>query len=85
LETSQWVNEGLDDLGPAMLSITGDEDQLRMHCLLAYVHVKPAKSGASLTWEGAWEYDPISGTGGVKLVVSSTSASDKEVLEPMGV
>jgi len=24
-ETSQWVNEGLDDLGPAMLSITGNE------------------------------------------------------------
>lgn len=67
LETSQWVNEGLDDLGPAMLSITGDEDRLRMHCLLAYVHVKPTKSGASFTWEGAWEYDPISGTGSVKL------------------
>src|ERR1700736_2069534 len=57
LETSQWVNEGLDDLGPAMLSITGDKDRLRMHCLLAYVHGKPTKSGASFTWE----YDPISG------------------------
>src|SRR5439155_10938927 len=23
IETSQWVNDGLDDLGPAMISITG--------------------------------------------------------------
>jgi hypothetical protein len=66
LETSQWVNEGLDDLGPAMLSITGDGDRLRMHCLLAYVNVKPTRSGASFTWEGAWEYDQLSGTGSRK-------------------
>jgi hypothetical protein len=25
-ETSQWVNDGLDDLGPAMISITGHAD-----------------------------------------------------------
>jgi hypothetical protein len=67
LETSQWVNEGLDDLGPAMLSITGYGDRLRMHCLLAYVNIKPTRSGASFTWEGAWEYDQLSGTGSVKL------------------
>jgi hypothetical protein len=67
IETSQWVNDGLDDLGPAMLSITGYADRLRMHCLIAYVNVTPRKTGASFTWEGAWEYDPMSGTGSVKL------------------
>jgi hypothetical protein len=58
---------GLDDLGPALISITGHGDRLRMHCQLAYVNVRPAKNGAALTWEGAWEYDPVSGTGSVKL------------------
>jgi hypothetical protein len=38
-----------------------------MQSLLAYVNVRPTKSGASFTWEGAWEYDPMSGTGSVKL------------------
>lgn len=66
-ETSQWVTEGLDDLGPAMISITGRADRLRMHCLLAHVNVTPTKAGASFTWEGAWEYDQVSGTGSVKL------------------
>ena len=66
-ETSQWVDDHLDDLGPALLSITGDADRLRMHCLLAYVNVKPTKAGASLTWSGAWEFDQMSGTGSVKL------------------
>jgi len=66
-ETSQWVNDGLDDLGPAMISITGYADRLRMHCLLADVNVRPTKIGASFTWGGAWEYDQMSGTGSVKL------------------
>jgi hypothetical protein len=66
-ETSQWVDDGLDVLGPALLSITGEADRLRMHCLLAYVSFRPTKSGASFTWEGAWEYDPLRGTGSVKL------------------
>ena len=67
IDTSQWVNDGLDDLGPAVISITGYADRLRMHCLLAYVNVKPTKAGASFTWEGAWEYDQMSGTGSVRL------------------
>jgi hypothetical protein len=67
IETSQWVNDGLDDLGPALISITGDGDRLRMHCLLAYVNVKPTKTGASFTWKGAWEYTQMSGTGSVRL------------------
>jgi hypothetical protein len=61
------VRDGLDDLGPALISITGFGDRLRMHCLLAYVNVKATKTGASFTWEGAWEYDPMSGTGSVRL------------------
>lgn len=66
-ETSTWANDGLDDLGTAMISITGGADRLRMHCLLAYVNVTPTKTGASFTWEGAWEYDEMTGTGSVKL------------------
>jgi hypothetical protein len=67
VETSQWVNDGLDDLGLALISITGYGDRLRMHSLLAYVNTKPTKTGASFTWEGAWEYDPMSGTGSLKI------------------
>ena len=45
VETSQWANDRLDDLGPALISITGHGDRLRMLCLLAYVNVKPTKAG----------------------------------------
>jgi hypothetical protein len=67
IETSQWVDDGLDVLGPALISLTGHGDRLRMHCLLAYVNCKPAKRGVSFTWEGAWEWDQVSGTGHVTL------------------
>lgn len=66
-ETSQWVSDHLDGLGPAMISITGRGDRLRMLYLLAHVTVTPTKAGASFTWTGAWEYDPMSGTGHVRL------------------
>ena len=66
-ETSQWVNDDLDLLGPAMISLKGHADRLRMHCLLAYVQGKPNRRSVSFTWEGAWEFDPISGTGRVTL------------------
>ena len=66
-ETSQWVNDGLDAMGPAVISLTGYGDRLRMHALLAYVNCKPTKLGVSFTWEGAWEFDPVSGSGRVKL------------------
>lgn len=66
-DTEAWVNEGLDILGPALISLTGWGDRLRMHCLLAYVNVRATKTGVSFNWEGAWEYDPMSGTGNVKL------------------
>ncbi len=67
VETGTWVNDSLDILGPALISLTGDADRLRMHCLLAYVHARPTKTGVSFTWNGAWEFDPMSGTGSVKL------------------
>jgi hypothetical protein len=67
VDTSQWVNDGLDILGPAVLSLTGHADRLRMHCLLAYVSCKPTRTGVSFTWEGAWEFDQMSGSGRVSL------------------
>ena len=67
VDTGTWVNDELDILGPALISLTGHGDRLRMHCLLAYVNARPTKTGVSFTWEGAWEYDQMSGTGSVKL------------------
>ena len=66
-ETSQWSSRFLDSLGPALLSLNGHDDRLRIHCLVAYVNWKPTKTGVSCTWEGAWEYDPMSGSGRVTL------------------
>jgi hypothetical protein len=66
-ETSQWVNKYLDDLGPALISITGRDDRLRMHTLLAYVTWAAAASGLTFMWTGAWEFDQMMGTGTVKL------------------
>jgi len=66
--TSQWVDDGLDILGTALLSIANAHgDRLRMHCLLAYIDCKPTNAGVSFTWEGAWEFDQVSGSGHVKL------------------
>ena len=67
VDTGTWVNDGLDILGPALLSLTGYSDRLRMHCLIAYVNARPTKTGVSFSWEGAWEYDPMTGTGSVRL------------------
>jgi hypothetical protein len=67
IETSQWDNEDIDIIGKALISITGDDDRLRMFVFLAHVNCKVTKTGVSFTWKGAWEYDPISGTGSVKL------------------
>jgi hypothetical protein len=65
VETSQWANDHLDDLGPAVMSITGSGDRLRMLCLLAYVDFTPTQGGASFTWRGAWEFDQMTGRGSV--------------------
>jgi hypothetical protein len=67
VETSQWVNDDIDICGTALISLTGYADRLRMFVLLAYVNCKATKAGVSFTWEGAWEYDPMSGSGSVKL------------------
>lgn len=67
IETSQWDNRDIDIVGKALISITGDDDRLRMFVLLAYVYCNVTKTGVSFQWRGAWEYDPVSGTGSVKL------------------
>ena len=67
VETSFSDNDALDLGGPALLSLTGRADRLRMLALLAYVNVRPTKTGVSFTWQGAWEYDPVSGSGSAKL------------------
>ena len=70
IETGTWVGDGLDILGPALISFTGVGDRLRMHCLIAHVNVRPTKTtktGVSFTWQGAWEYDPMSGTGNARV------------------
>jgi hypothetical protein len=66
-ETSQWVDDGLDLIGTAVLSITGAGDRLRMHCLLAHVNWKVNVASLSFTWKGSWEFDEMTGTGSVKL------------------
>jgi hypothetical protein len=68
IETSQWTNEDIDVIGTALISLTGYDDRLRMFALLAYVNCKPTKTGVSFTWQGAWEYDPVTGTGSVRLL-----------------
>ena len=67
IETSQWTNEDIDVIGTALISLTGYDDRLRMFTLLAYVNCKPTKTGVSFTWQGAWEYDPVTGSGSVRL------------------
>jgi hypothetical protein len=67
IDISQWVNDDIDICGTALISLTGHADRLRMFVLLAYVSCKPTKAGVSFTWEGAWEFDQVSGTGHVKL------------------
>jgi hypothetical protein len=67
IDTSQWPKDDLDIIGPALLSLTGDGDRLRMHCLLAHVKARTTKTCVSFTWTGAWEFDQMSGTGSVKL------------------
>ena len=67
IETSQWDSDYIDIIGTALISLTGCDDRLRMFVLLAHVNCKPTKTGVSFTWRGAWEYDPVSGTGSVRL------------------
>ena len=68
VHTGTWVDDGLDDLGPALLYLGGEEGKLRMHCLLATVDAHETLSGIAFSWHGAWEFDPKSGTGSARLV-----------------
>ena len=70
VDSEVWGREALELLGPALLSLGGEDDRLRMIAILARVHARPTKRGVSFTWEGASEYDPVSGTG--------TAAVDKD-------
>ena len=38
-----------------------------MFVLLAHLNCTPTKAGLTFTWNGVWEYDPVSGTGSVRL------------------
>lgn len=67
IETSMWMKEDLDMLGPALISFTGNGDRLRMLVLLAHLKCRQTKLGVSFTWKGAWEWDQMTGTGRVKL------------------
>jgi len=67
IETSQWTTADIDIMGEALISLTGYADRLRMFVLLAYVNCRPTKTGVSFTWQGAWEYDQVTGTGNVQL------------------
>jgi hypothetical protein len=67
VDTGAWGDRKIDVLGPALLSLTGEGDRLRMFVLLAYVQAKPTKAGVSFTWQGAWEFDEVSGSGSVTL------------------
>jgi len=67
VDTETWGNDDIDILGPALLSLTGDDDRLRMFVLLAHVQAKPTKAGVSFTWQGAWEFDQVCGSGSVTL------------------
>ena len=69
-DTSQWGNREIDLLGPALISLTGHGDRLRMLALLAYVTYRPNNKSVSFTWQGAWEFDQVSGTGRVTLARS---------------
>lgn len=66
-ETPRWDARGLDQIGTALISITGRGDRLRMHCLLAYVTWQVNRASLSFAWHGAWEFDEMSGRGNVKL------------------
>ena len=67
IETSRWGNDDIDIIGTALISLTGFDDRLRMFVLLAHLNCRSTKTGVSFTWHGAWEYDPVAGTGIVRL------------------
>jgi len=67
IETELWDSKKINILGKALISLTGYSDRLRVFALLAHVEARPTKTGVSFTWKGAWEFDPVAGTGSVRL------------------
>ncbi len=67
VDTSRWGSDCLDLLGTAVISLTGYADRLRMLALIAHVNCRATKTGISFTWQGAWEFDPVSGSGSARL------------------
>ncbi|HLE11339.1 MAG: hypothetical protein A2504_09835 [Bdellovibrionales bacterium RIFOXYD12_FULL_39_22] len=67
IETSRWNKKDLNILGKALISFTGNYGKLRMCVLLANIKCWPTKQGVSFSWEGAWEFDKMSGSGRAKL------------------
>ncbi len=66
-DTTTWMKEDLDAIGTALISLTGQDDRLRMLYLLAQIKCKATKTGVSFTWKGSWEFDQLTGSGRVKL------------------
>lgn len=66
-ETSTWGSDDIDRIGTALLSLTGRDDRLRMFVLLARIQAMATRTGVSFMWQGAWEYDQLSGNGSVKV------------------
>ena len=52
IETSQWDYRDIDIIGKELISITGDDDRLRIFVLLAYVNCKVTKTGVSYVERG---------------------------------
>ncbi len=68
IETSTWATKHLDLLGPALISLgTRYGDRLRVLAILANVNARFVRNGVSFTWQGASEFDPITGTGRARL------------------
>lgn len=67
IEGSHWRGKEFNRPAPALISLTGHGDRLRIFVLLAQLKCKPTKLGVSFNWEGAWEFDEMSGSGEVTL------------------
>jgi hypothetical protein len=67
VDTTTWGKKRLDLLGPALISFTGEDDRLRMLALLAHPKCMSTDSGIAFMWQGAWEFDQMTGRGQAQL------------------
>ena len=44
-DTSQWGNQDIDVIGPALICVEGPQDRLRMFWLIADLELMPTKTG----------------------------------------